>query len=354
MCYPVTIGIPVYRALDYISETIESVLKQTYPNIELLIVDDCGNDGSMEIISHMKANHYRGNAIRILRNTHNMGVGFSRNRIIDEAQGKYLYFMDSDDTIEPDTIQLLFDSLSHHKAEVAYASYEIVDQVNYHHKKVYKKETMLFSKCNELAYYVFRNSGIFHVSVCNCLFDILFLRQTGVRFINTQFWEDLVFTYEFVPKVCRTVLLSEVTYHYHRRAESLSHYQNRDFYEKQEIMNNASTLNYIKKKCIEYKGKDYLPYMCYNIEVNSFYIVCHIMRHFRNIIPEISYKEMHGIIAHPLRFLDILQFRHKCFTNFLFWLLGTMPLVLFIPSVWFLCMIKSLSRIIKDYLVFNK
>ena len=92
--YEVTIGIPVYRSVDFIRDTMISALNQTFPYIEFLIVDDCGQDRSMDIISQIQKNHQRGNGIRILKNESNKGVGYSRNRMIDEARGRYLYFMD--------------------------------------------------------------------------------------------------------------------------------------------------------------------------------------------------------------------------------------------------------------------
>ena len=104
--YEVTIGIPVYQSVDYIQDTMNSALNQSFSDIEFLIVDDCGKDGTMDIISHFQTSHPRGKDIRILVNEKNKGVGYSRNRIIDEARGRFLYFMDSDDTIEPNTIQL--------------------------------------------------------------------------------------------------------------------------------------------------------------------------------------------------------------------------------------------------------
>ena len=113
MMYDVTIGIPVYNAKDYIVNTMESALSQTYPSIEFLIIDDCGEDGSISEVFRIKKTNPRGMHIRVLRNDSNYGVSYCRNRIIDESQGKYLYFMDSDDIIEHNTIQLLMNAMIH-------------------------------------------------------------------------------------------------------------------------------------------------------------------------------------------------------------------------------------------------
>lgn len=339
--YEVTIGIPVYKSVDYINDSMCSALNQTFHDIEFLIVDDCGNDGTMDIIFNLKSNHPRGNNIRILSNTVNKGVSYSRNRIIDEARGRYLYFMDSDDVIEPNTIQLLYDSIAQHQSDVAYASYEIIDYVKHGPVELYQKASLILSRNDELAEYVFKHSNVFHVSVCNCLMNLAFLRQTEVRFIDTQFWEDMAFTYELVPKVNSAVLLPNITYHYQRRPNSLSHYQERKCLQKTEILKNISTIDYLKNNCIELIEKDYLPYLCYNLVINSFYMACHILKNNHHIIPTFSYKELRSVIWHPFHLRIILRFKHKLLPNLVLYILGRLPILFFIPSIWLMGKLKK-------------
>lgn len=137
--YEVTIGIPVYKSVDFIWDTMTSALNQTFTDIEFLIVDDCGQDATMDIISQMQNSHPRGKDIRILKNDKNRGVSFCRNRIIDEAKGRYLYFLDSDDTIEPNTLQLLYDGIIQNDVQIAYGSYEIIDGIGNSPNEVYQK-----------------------------------------------------------------------------------------------------------------------------------------------------------------------------------------------------------------------
>lgn len=333
MRFEVTIGIPLFCSVDYIRQTMESALAQTFEPIEFLVIDDGGNDGSMAVIKELQQTHPRGGHIHIVTNPKNMGAGYSRNRIIDEAKGEYLYFMDSDDTIEPNTIQLLYDAIVKNQAEVAYGSYEIVDLSAPHRREVYQKDDVCLSGDGQLAEYALSHVGRFHVSACNCLMDLEFLRQSGVRFINTNYWEDMAFTYELMPKVTRAVLLSCVTYHYLRHSGSLSHYQAREQLQKEEVLANASTLNYLKEKCKAYRGQSFLPYMCYNLELNSFYIICHVLKNAHLIAPGFSHHEMRDIFCHPQSLSDILRFRSLLLQNLLFWLIGRLPIPLFSVSV---------------------
>lgn len=339
--YEVTIGIPVYKSVEFISETLCSALNQTFPDIEFFVVDDCGNDGSMDVVYLLQKKHPRGKDIRILSNDKNLGIYNCRNLIIDKAKGRYLYFMDSDDLIETNTIQLLYKALTHNRVQIAYGSYDIIDIINHSPTQVYQKESLIMRGDDKLAMYAFKNMNVFHVSVCNFLIDLSFLRQTGLRFIDVNYWEDMAFTTELVTKVTTAVLLSDVIYHYIRRPDSLSHYQNRVQLEKCEIRKNILVIDYLKEKCCFLKGKPYLPYLAYNLEMNSFYVVCHILKLFNRIVPRYTYKELHRIMRHPLQIEDIVKSRHKLIANFVFYVLGMMPICLFVPSIWLIGKFKS-------------
>ena len=139
MAYDVTIGIPVYNVEKYIRLTMDSALAQTFRNIEFLVLDDCGTDSSMDIVREYQNTHFRGKDIHIVHQPQNMGIGAGRNRIVDEAQGKYLYFLDADDIIEPNTIELLYDSARKFDAELVYGSYERIEEYGEEVKRVKKQ-----------------------------------------------------------------------------------------------------------------------------------------------------------------------------------------------------------------------
>ena len=339
--YKVTIGIPVYQAQEYVRNMMLSALGQTFSDIEFLVVDDMGEDGSLSEIEVLQKQHPRGGNIRIIRNEVHRGVGYTRNRIIDEAQGRYLYFLDSDDMIEPNTIKILYEALQSCKAEVAYASYEVIDKVKHTPTQTYQKPDLKLLKEDELAHFAFKNSSVFHVSVCNCLIDLTFLRSIGLRFIDAMFWEDMAFTYELVTKVSRAVLLSDITYHYICRPGSLSHYQDRAQLQKEEIMKNVSTLNYLKEKCKGLRGKNYLPYLCYNLEMSSFYVVCHVLKHYKRILPPITHQELREVMDFPLRLSEVLCLRKRFSSNLGMWLISHLPISIFVPAMKFAGKLKK-------------
>ncbi|CAG9606590.1 glycosyltransferase family 2 protein [Pseudoneobacillus rhizosphaerae] len=88
----VSVFMPVFNCEKYIKESLESILNQTYSNLEILIIDDGSTDNTIEIISS-----YNDKRIRLLKNGENKGIPFTRNRGLEESKGKYMAIMDADD-----------------------------------------------------------------------------------------------------------------------------------------------------------------------------------------------------------------------------------------------------------------
>ena len=101
----VSVVIPVYNPGEGIHKCIHMLRTQTLSNIEMLFVDDCGTDGSMDAVHKAAAEDSR---IRILTNPENIGAGASRNRGLEEAIGEYLSFIDPDDYPEQNFLELLY------------------------------------------------------------------------------------------------------------------------------------------------------------------------------------------------------------------------------------------------------
>ena len=95
----VSVIVPVYNSEKYLAECISSVIEQTYKNWELLLIDDCSTDKSLDIIKSYADKDMR---IRLITNETNSGPAFSRNRGIENATGDLICFLDSDDYYLPD------------------------------------------------------------------------------------------------------------------------------------------------------------------------------------------------------------------------------------------------------------
>lgn len=104
----ISVLVPVYGVEKYIARCAGSLFGQTYEDLEYVFVDDCTTDRSMAVLHEVTERWPRRKGqVRILRNDRNRGIGYTRQRLIDEATGDYVTFVDSDDYLPPRAIELL-------------------------------------------------------------------------------------------------------------------------------------------------------------------------------------------------------------------------------------------------------
>ncbi len=121
----VSIVMPLYNCEKYIAETINSVLSQTYSNWELLIVDDCSTDTSVEIVKEFAQKDTR---IKLCEFTQNSGVANARNKAIEKAKGRYIAFLDSDDIWLPKKLAKQIAFMQKTNTELSYTAYTVIDE----------------------------------------------------------------------------------------------------------------------------------------------------------------------------------------------------------------------------------
>lgn len=124
MSIKVSILIPVYKAEQYIEECTRSIFCQTYDNIEYVFVNDASPDNSINIIKKIvKEYPIRESSVIIIENEHNHGVAYTRNILINNATGDYIYFVDSDDFIERNTIEYFVNVVERENADIVRCDY---------------------------------------------------------------------------------------------------------------------------------------------------------------------------------------------------------------------------------------
>jgi len=119
----VSIITPCYNSEKFISETIHSVLNQTYKNWEWIIVDDCSTDNSTKIIKS-----FNDTRITLIELENNSGAAIARNTALEKAKGRYITFIDSDDLWLDDFLTKSIHFLVEYNEELVYASYKRVDE----------------------------------------------------------------------------------------------------------------------------------------------------------------------------------------------------------------------------------
>lgn len=114
----VSVIVPVYHAAETIIRCIESLLSQTLTDLEVILVDDHGNDGSLELVSALVASHHRKPMFRFAATPQNSGPGAARNVGIQLAQGEYVAFLDSDDWVEATMYEELYRAATTYHADM--------------------------------------------------------------------------------------------------------------------------------------------------------------------------------------------------------------------------------------------
>ena len=324
--YDVTIGIPIYNSVCCIRTSLMSALAQSYLSIEYILVDDFCDDGTFDVIDYILSSHARREDVRIIKHSHKIGVSASRNQIIEEAKGEYIYFMDSDDTISKNAIELLMQNARRYKADIVFGSYKKIETSG--KKTVYQYPFKQLLNKDELACFAYRKYAGIQASACNYIVRADILRDNHHRFIDVNYWEDLVFTFDLVTLVSRAVLLPDITYIYVCRENSLSHYQERISISKVEVMRNVEAIEHLKRTSTLLCDKKYFSDRCFNIAMTDFYITCAILKRRKTIVPYISNHEIRAIVSHPATWQQICSFRRSRVKNLLMYILGKIPSLL--------------------------
>ena len=115
----VSILVPVYKCEKFINQCVESLFSQAFDDVEFIFYDDCSPDASVSLIHQCLEKHPdRWEQVRIISAQQNSGVSIARNRLLVEAKGEYIWYVDSDDWIEPDAIRLLYETACSSKAGI--------------------------------------------------------------------------------------------------------------------------------------------------------------------------------------------------------------------------------------------
>jgi len=120
----VTIITPLYNGELFILDTIKSVLRQTYKNWKMIIVDDSSTDQSVQVVEKIISNETK---ISLIRLTKNVGSAQSRNTALEAASGRFIAFLDSDDIWHPDKLEKQVAFMLKRKAPISFTSYELMD-----------------------------------------------------------------------------------------------------------------------------------------------------------------------------------------------------------------------------------
>ena len=137
----VSVITPIYNAEKFLEKTLNSIFNQTYKEIEIVLVDDCSTDNSVNIINNFKKEH---NEIVYFCQEKNLGAGAARNKALELATGQYVAFLDSDDLWVKEKVAKQIELMEKEKCPFSYTAIEMIDE----NDKLIKNKRNLKTKCN--------------------------------------------------------------------------------------------------------------------------------------------------------------------------------------------------------------
>lgn len=218
----VSVIIPVYNVEKYLKEAIESVINQTFKNIEIICVNDASPDNCAQILADYASKDAR---IKIITHNTNRGLSCARNSGLDIAKGEYIYFLDSDDyydtTLIEKTLKLFSDKidivtfnlkkfyeLDERNCDITYSSERTCN-------RNYSREQQGIHKVDNKIYEIIMEES------CRNVFKNSLIKKYNIRFAENLIFEDTSFIFKYLA-VCRNIFIdTEILYNYRIRTNSI-------------------------------------------------------------------------------------------------------------------------------------
>ncbi len=236
----VSIVIPVYNVEKYLNRCVDSVVNQTYQNLEILLVDDGSPDNCPQICEEWAAKDER---IRVIHKE-NAGLGMARNTGIQKATGKYICFFDSDDYVAPDIIEQAYGLAERTNAELTFFGMATVNEkgtvtaerIPCAERMVYTGEEVRQIVLPDLIHDGAKEARIHNLSLsaCTCLFSMELIHRTRWRFVSERdiLSEDSYALIALFDAVSTVAILPQTGYYYCCNRNSLTQTYRPDRYVK--------------------------------------------------------------------------------------------------------------------------
>lgn len=216
----ISVIIPVYNVEKYLSKCIESVLAQDFSDYEILLIDDGSTDNSGKICDEYAEKY---SAIKVIHQQNN-GLGGARNTGIENAQGEYLLFVDSDDTINEKTLSALYDIAVRNNSDIVAFGMNFVDE----NDRIISKRKAINNEVenvvsSEKNYYFSADSN-----TCDKLYKRNLFVENNLKYPEHVWYEDLCLNQKIAFYTERVTLTDKIFYNYLQRNNSIMHIKNTD------------------------------------------------------------------------------------------------------------------------------
>lgn len=212
----ISVIIPVFCVEKYIEECIQSVLKQTYKDFEIILVDDVGKDSSITIATNLLRESDA--SWTILTHERNRGLSAARNTAVDVARGEFLYFLDSDDYISEHCLEVLINEAHANGADMVFGNIRSVWEGVVEDSDWTRPACAEAPKDPQQAHYM----KIIYPMAWNRLIRRDFYNKSGVQFIEGILHEDEPWSFSLMMRTNKISIVNDITYYYRTRTDSIT------------------------------------------------------------------------------------------------------------------------------------
>lgn len=217
----VSVIIPVYNVEPYLVECMDSAVNQTLRDIEIICINDGSTDRSPEILERYRITDSR---VTVLAQE-NRGLSAARNRGLQIARGEYIAFLDSDDTLEPDALKLLFDTAKKNDVEVVVFQRDIfyeTEALAEKHFSTLNTVDRVSDICSGVTFIKqSKDANTYNVAVWHALWKRSFLDENGISFMEGIIHEDYLFSFQAYMTAERVIQIPDILYHRRVRENSI-------------------------------------------------------------------------------------------------------------------------------------
>lgn len=210
----VSVLVPVYNVVNTLEKCVDSILLQTYKNIEIVLVDDGSTDGSGNLCDKLQKEHAN---IKVVHKF-NEGLGPTRNRGVQESSGEYIYHCDSDDWLEPNLVATCVEQIESNDAEMVMFGYNLLteDSSGLHlYDKSYTDDCVLNSKEEVRSFFIHNYYNYFIVtSLCNKFWRRSFIIDNNLLVPPFRRGQDVAYALLTFDKLSKVVSIADCFYNY--------------------------------------------------------------------------------------------------------------------------------------------
>ena len=209
----VSIIIPIYNKEKYLSRCLDSVINQSYINIEIICINDGSTDNSFNIVKKYQKEDKR----IILIEQENKGVSTARNKGIEISTGKYILFVDADDALETNAVETY---LQYNNFDLVISGFYEITEKGERKEYIPKKRAL---KKENFADYIYENKNIkFICPICGKIFSNEIIKKNKLYFNNFNYGEDTHFIFQYMRNINTILILNKSLYINYLVANSLS------------------------------------------------------------------------------------------------------------------------------------